>query len=103
VVICCERKASPGAYPVRVPLCPGLHLEVHYHISCRGFTLLTEHAAAEEWLGKALASLAFEELALWFDLRTVPLGGHRYFMIRAERLPRFIREFRAFLQGYISP
>ncbi len=99
-VVVCERTEEGGSVPVRVRLCPGIHLEVRSHGSYRGVVLVAEEPAVEETLARARASAAFGELTRWFDARSAHAGGRGYLLIRAGRLPRFIREVRMLLESY---
>ena len=99
-VVVCERREENGSVPVRVRLCPGIHLETRSYGSYRGVALVAEEPSTEEKLARARASAAFEELTRWFEVRGARVSGRGYLLIRAGRPPRFIRELRLLLEGY---
>jgi len=101
-IFVCERRLHGGALAIHLKICPGLNLELHPHSSFTGFMLVPDSGPLEEWLTEALSSSGFNNLSTWFDLRTAQIGGRKYFLIRKERLSKYIRELRGLLQRYAT-
>ena len=90
------RKTPPQR--TTVPLCPAVSAEIYAHEGYSGVVLGAKDASLTRQLEALQRAGEFKDLLKWFEARVTTLGAGPYYLVRSDRVSKFLREVRLFLE-----